>query len=64
MLLTMKEMRFIATVTEPDGEKQYCAKQDLTEQQKEKLLEIDELNVLTYGEHLISNDKELYQHIK
>lgn len=59
MLLKMKELQFIATTTEPDGAEQRRALPGLTAEQKEQLRAIDELNVMTCGEHLISNYEEL-----
>lgn len=59
MLLTMKDMQFIATTTEPDGAEQCRALPGLTAEQKERLRAIDESNVMTYGEHLVSNYEEL-----
>ena len=59
MLLKMKELQFIATTTEPDGAEQRRALPGLTAEQKEQLRAIDELNVMTCGEHFISNYEEL-----
>ena len=59
MLLTLYDMIFISQATFGDKNGQLVAKADLLEEEKERLLDIDERNLITYGAHLILNYREL-----
>ncbi len=59
MLLTFDDMKFLSKVTTRDEKGNLYAKPDITKKDKERLSEIDELNVMTYDEHLIVNYNEL-----
>lgn len=59
MLLTLKDMQFLSTVLETDEDKRYIAKRDLTAEQRERLRDLDEVSVITYGKHLIKNYNEI-----
>lgn len=58
MILSLEEMAILSkTIQQKDGT--YIVKDGLTEEEKEMLKSMDELNVLTYGKHLISNPEKL-----
>lgn len=57
MLLTLDDTIFIAQATFWGKNGQLVAKADLLEE--ERLLEIDERNLITYGAHLILNHRNL-----
>lgn len=59
MLLTLKDMQFLSTVLETDTDGKDVAKSDLTAEQREKLRDLDEVSVITYGKHLIKNYNEI-----
>lgn len=54
MLLTLDDMNFISQATFGGKNGQFVAKTDLLEE-KERLLDVDERNLITYGAHLILN---------
>lgn len=54
MLLTLDYMIFISQATFGGKNGQLVAKIDLLEE-KERLLDVDERNLITYGAHLILN---------
>ena len=58
MLLTLDDMNFIAQATFGGKNGQLVAKTDLLEE-KERLLDVDERNLITYGAHLILNHRNL-----
>ena len=57
MLLTLDDTIFISQATFWGKNGQLVAKADLLEE--ERLLEIDERNLITYGAHLILNHRNL-----
>lgn len=57
MLLTLDDMIFISQATFWGKNGQLVAKADLLEE--ERLLDIDERNLITYGAHLILNHRNL-----
>ena len=59
MLLTLGDMDFLSKTTVNKNDGMLVAKGELTEGEKGRLLDIDELNVLTYGYHLIENYRDL-----
>lgn len=61
MLLTLDDMIFISQATFWGKNGQLVAKADLLEEEeeKERLLDIDERNLITYGAHLILNHRNL-----
>lgn len=59
MLLRLKDMYFLSTVLEKDAEGNDIAKKGLTEEERNRLLGIDEANFLCYGEHMIKNYDEI-----
>lgn len=58
MLLTLDDMIFISQATFGGKNGQLVAKTDLLEE-KERLLNVDERNLITYGAHLILNHIDL-----
>lgn len=58
MLLTLDDMNFISQATFGGKNGQLVAKTDLLEE-KERLLDVDERNLTTYGAHLIFNHIDL-----
>lgn len=54
MLLTLDDMNFISQATLNGSNGQLVAKTDFLFQ-KERLLDVDERNLITYGAHLILN---------
>lgn len=58
MLLTLDDMNFISQATLNGSNGQLVAKTDFLEE-KERLLDVDERNLITYGVHLILNHKDL-----
>lgn len=58
MLLTLDDMNFIFQATFGGKNGQLVAKTDLLEE-KERLLDVDERNLITYGAHLILNHIDL-----
>lgn len=58
MLLTLDDMIFISQATFGGKNGQLVAKTDLLEE-KERLLYVDERNLITYGAHLILNHIDL-----
>lgn len=52
MLLTLDDMSFISQATLNGGNGQLVAKTDLFKEEKERLLDVDERNLITYGAHL------------
>ena len=58
MLLTLDDMNFISQATFGCKNGQLVAKTDLLEE-KERLLDVDERNLITYGAHLILNHIDL-----
>lgn len=59
MLLTFGDMSFLSAATEKDKDGRIVAKPGLPEEQKARLLDIDAMNLMTYGEHLIKNYSDL-----
>lgn len=59
MLLTLDDMSFISQATLNGKNGQHVAKTDLFKEEKERLLDIDERNLITYGAHLILNHIDL-----
>lgn len=59
MLLTIKDMTFLSTVLERDESGGSIAKHGLTAEQRERLRELDEANVMSYGDHLVENYNEI-----
>lgn len=57
MLLTLDDMNFISQATFGGKNGQLVAKTDLLEE--ERLLDVDERNLITYGAHLILNHIDL-----
>ncbi len=57
MLLTYKQMKYL----EPDGEDTYKfnGKDVATDEEKEKLLELDKSYVFLHGKHMITNPEDL-----
>ena len=58
MLLTLDDMNFISQATLNGSNGQLVAKTDFLEE-KERLLDVDERNLITYGAHLILNHIDL-----
>lgn len=58
MILTLDDMNFISQATFGGKNGQLVAKTDLLEE-KERLLDVDERNLITYGAHLILNHRNL-----
>ena len=58
MLPTLDDMNFISQATFGGKNGQLVAKTDLLEE-KERLLDVDERNLITYGAHLILNHRNL-----
>ncbi len=58
MLLTLDDMNFISQATFGGKNGQLVAKTDLL-MEKERLLDVDERNLITYGAHLILNHRNL-----
>ncbi len=58
MLLTLDDMNFISQATFGGKNGRLVAKTDLLEE-KERLLDVDERNLITYGAHLILNHRNL-----
>lgn len=58
MLLTLDDTIFISQATFGGKNGQLVAKTDLLEE-KERLLDVDERNLITYGAHLILNHIDL-----
>lgn len=48
-----------AELLEADGEEKYKAKKGLTDEQLVKIMELDEGHKEFYGEHLVTNIKEV-----
>lgn len=59
MLLTLDNMSFISQATFVGKNGQHVAKTDFLEEEKERLLDVDERNLITYGVHLILNHRDL-----
>jgi hypothetical protein len=59
MLLTLGDMDFLSKATEKGNDGLLVAKTGLSEEEKERLSDIDEMNFTTYGEHLIKNHRDL-----
>lgn len=59
MLLTFEQMGFLSKVTVEDKDGMLIANSDLSEADKEKLLDIDEAYYMTNGEHWIKNIEDL-----
>ncbi len=59
MLLTLKDMQFLSTVLEQNTAGEDIAKKNLTAEQRERLRDLDEVSVITYGKHLIKNYNEI-----
>lgn len=59
MLLTLKDMQFLSTVLEKNTDGEDIAKKNLTAEQRERLRDLDEVSVITYGKHLIKNYNEI-----
>ena len=53
MLLTLAEVAFLSKTTEKGNGGLLIAKAGLSQEEKERLLDIDERNLITYGEHWI-----------
>lgn len=53
MLLTLEEIDFLSKTTEKGDGGLLIAKTGLSKEEKERLLDIDERNLITYGEHWI-----------
>jgi len=43
----------LSKTTEEDNDGLFVAKADISEEEKQRLLDIDNMNFMTYGEHLI-----------
>lgn len=59
MLLTLGDMDFLSKRTEKGKNGLLVAKTGLLEEEKERLLDIDERNLMPYGAHLILNHRDL-----
>ena len=59
MLLTLKDMQFLSTVLVTDTDGKDLAKKNLTDEQRERLRDVDNLSVITCGKHLIKNYSEV-----
>jgi len=59
MLLTLKDMQFLSSVLETDTDGKDIAKKNLTAEQRERLRDLDEVSVITYGKHIIKNYNEI-----
>lgn len=59
MLLTLDDMSFISQATLNGSNCQLVTKTDLLEEEKERLLDVDERDLITYGAHLILNHIDL-----
>lgn len=59
MLLTLGDMDFLSKTTEEGKNGLLISKTGLLEEEKERLLDIDERNLTTYGAHLILNYRDL-----
>ena len=59
MLLTFDDFSFLSKTTTKDRENKTIAKANLSIEDRERLLSIDELNFITSGEHLITNYEDL-----
>ena len=59
MPLTLDDMSFISQATLNGSNGQLVAKTDLFKEEKERLLDVDERNLTTYGVHLILNHRDL-----
>ncbi len=53
MLLTLGEMDFLSKTTEEGTDGLLVAKPGLSQEEKKRLLDIDERNLITCGKHLI-----------
>lgn len=53
MLLTLGDMDFLSKTTEKNNEGLLVSKPDISEEEKQRLLDIDNMNFMTYGKHLI-----------
>mgnify|MGYP003309292194 CR=1 FL=1 len=56
MLLSLRQLQMLKG---KDGDRQFKARLDLTDEEKKELLSIDETYLELQGEHLITNYKEL-----
>ena len=52
MLLTLGDMDFLSKTTEKNNEGLLVSKPDISKEEQ-RLLDIDNMNFMTYGEHLI-----------
>lgn len=59
MLLTLEQIKFLSTVAIEDSKGRLNVKEGLMDEDIKQLFEIDNLNYITNGEHLIANYKEL-----
>lgn len=59
MLVTLEQIKFLSTVATEDSKGRLNVKEGLTDEDIKQLFEIDNLNYITNGEHLIANYKEL-----
>lgn len=57
MLLTLEDMDFLSKTTEKDNDGVLVAKRNISKEEKNRLLDIDEMNFITYGEHLIRMER-------
>lgn len=57
MLLTLGDMDFLSTTTEKNNEGLLVSKPDISGEEKQRLLDIDNMNFMTYGEHLIKMER-------
>ena len=57
MLLTLGDMDFLSTTTEKNNEGLLVSKPDISGEEKQRLLDIDSMNFMTYGEHLIKMER-------
>ena len=64
MLLTLKEMHFLSTVLEQDAEGNDIAKQDLTVEERKRLLDLDEGIFMCEGKHMIKNYDEIKDELR
>ena len=53
MLLTLGEMDFLSKTTAEDTDGLFVAKPGLSQEEKKRLLDIDERNLISYGKQLI-----------
>ena len=58
-LLTHKQLKLLSDAVDEDVNGTLRAKPGLSDEARSQLLEIDEVNFISYGEHLIENYNDL-----